>query len=119
MSFLTTMYAIICEQIKTKEKNMKKYQHKSGIAQMFFEGRGTGETLELTEEYHQLLDVYIDLEEKFEKEFLKTKDASDGYRKVVNAIHFLDSEECYCFYREGFRFGVLMGLDIAGFVKNE
>ncbi len=98
---------------------MKEYQHKSGIAQMFFEGRGMGESLELTKEYHRMLDVYIDLEEKFEKEFLKTKEASERYREVANSIHFLNCEECYCFYREGFRFGVLMGLDIAGLVKNE
>ena len=96
-----------------------KYKHISAINQMVFENRGECDYIEKNKEYNELLDKYVKIEEEFEETFLTSEAALYLYRKVIDALDFLNCEECHCYYREVFRFGVLIGLDIAGLIKNE
>ena len=41
------------------------------------------------------------------------------YNLLQEVINKLDCSESELYYQEGFRFGVLLGLDIAGILKNE
>ena len=47
----------------------------------------------------------------------KDKRIYEQFKKYQQAIDDFNLEECIMHYEEGFRFGVLLGLDLVGYIK--
>ncbi|MBR2341390.1 MAG: hypothetical protein IKA72_03165 [Clostridia bacterium] len=89
---------------------MKKY---SAILDMFYGRRGNIENVRVEgEKIEGLLDVLIEKSEKLEKKLKETPEIFKLYKEVQDAIDKLHDEETDEYYTEGFRFGVLLGMDV-------
>ena len=97
-----------------------KSEYKSAIRQMFLEGRGEINSLGLMPDSFRRIDSKLgDLEELFAIKSKKFPDLGNLHKQIVDELCADNSLECDYHYIEGFRFGVLLGLDIAGLIKDE
>lgn len=86
---------------------------KSAIEQMRYGLRGTYESVKVTKRYTSIMGKVCDADEALTK-LLKAGSEEDRlYRQFKEHIDEAAFEECESYYKEGFRFGVLLGLDIA------
>ncbi len=86
---------------------------KSAIEQMCYGLRGTYESVKVTKRYTSIMGKVCDADEALTK-LLKAGSEEDRlYRQFKEHIDEAACEECESYYKEGFRFGVLLGLDIA------
>ena len=88
-------------------------KRKSAIMQMYYGERGNVERISCSEEYYKLLEVVIKSEEELRKELEKIPKLFELYKKTIEAIDALNDEQLDNYYLEAFRFGFLMGLDVA------
>lgn len=99
---------------------MMKSKYISPILQMFLEERGTANALaRIPDAYVRKNSLQSELEDKFKekhKSFPETIKLHDEIIAELCADLFAEND---FYYSEGFRFGVLLGLDIAGFIKEE
>ena len=86
---------------------------KSAIEQMCFGLRGTYESVRPSEKYSQLMDKVCEFNNKLTEKLKDDKEAAELYRQFKDAIDEASCEECETFYKEGFRFGVLLGIDVS------
>lgn len=93
--------------------------HKSAIKMMYYGERGTFDSITTTSEIKRLLEEIVEKENTFLEELNKHPSAKEQYNLLQEVINKLDCSESELYYQEGFRFGVLLGLDIAGILKNE
>lgn len=91
--------------------------NKSAIRNMIFEGRGCNDNVKPTKKYYEYLDTVIENEEFFLKEIKKDKRIYEQFKKYQQAVDDFNLEECIMHYEEVFRFGVLLGLDLVGYIK--
>ncbi len=91
---------------------MKRY---SAIEQMYEGERGLGDLIPLSEEYKKHFGRFLDCYEKFVPKIKYNEELSKLFEEIMNASDEAHCEGVFMHYREGFRFGVLMGLDIAGY----
>ena len=84
---------------------------------MFYLERGNCENIKLSKEYEKILKEITELDENFINAIEKDSKLLEMYKEVSNKQDELCLEDCYLHYAEGFRFGVLMGLDIAETIK--
>ncbi len=101
-----------------------KYTHKSPILQMFVEGRGTAEDLNEKKTTARKAAAekrreFAKLSKAFAEKVRSDPELSALYDELVISMEEGYDLECDYHYSEGFRFGVLLGLDIAGFIKEE
>lgn len=101
-----------------------KYTHKSPILQMFLEGRGTaddlvGSTSALKEKAKEKRQEFSTLTQRFTEKLKENGELFDLYEELIIRLEEEYCSECDFHYSEGFRFGVLLGLDIAGFIKED
>ena len=97
-----------------------KSKYISPILQMFLEERGTANALaHIPESYQRKDSVHEELENKFKEKYKKFPHLITLHDEIINELFADMSVECDYHYVEGFRFGVLLGLDIAGFIKEE
>ncbi len=97
-----------------------KSKYKSAIRQMFLEGRGDVNSLcDIPEAFQRKDSKLAELEELFAIKSKKFPDLGNLHNEMINELYADTSLECDYHYFEGFRFGVLLGLDIAGFIKEE
>ena len=61
----------------------------------------------------------VDLEENFLAELNKHPQLKEKYEKFNDVERRLASTEVFDCFSEGFKFGLLLGLDVAGFIKDE
>jgi hypothetical protein len=101
-----------------------KYAHKSPILQMFVEGRGTADDLaentsQLKEKSQEKRRELAVLTQRFTEKLKENEELFALYEELLVQLEEGYGAECDFHYSEGFRFGVLLGLDIAGFIKEE
>jgi hypothetical protein len=101
-----------------------KYAHKSPILQMFVEGRGTADDLAdkntaLRLQAREKRKELTALTQKFNEKIKQDTELFELYNQILIALEQGYDAECDFHYSEGFKFGVLLGLDIAGFIKEE
>ena len=53
-----------------------------------------------------------EVDEKLNEKLKDDKEAEELYKQFKDAIDEASCEECETFYKEGFSFGVLLGIDI-------
>ena len=89
---------------------MKKY---SAIQEMYYGQRGDGQLIPTNEEYHEHSVKQAEIIEKLEG---KLKDDKEGL-ELLEQLFFegagMESAAVAQHYREGFAFGVLIGIEIA------
>ena len=83
---------------------------KSAIVQMYYGLRGQVDSLRNSQEETMILEKIIIQEEAFRK--MLTPEQLKAYEKTKSLFDDLSAEESDCCFVEGFRFGVLMGMDI-------
>lgn len=82
---------------------------KSVIKEVFNGFRGTAELMAMTEEEHKLLSVASDTYDEFLKELTpKQKELHD---KFIDARESASCEELDNYYVEGFKLGLLIGIE--------
>ena len=77
---------------------------------MYYGLRGQADNMRMSEEEHRLLKEFIAKEEEFEKTL--TPEQIKMYEDTQWASEDVNVESCGRCFAEGFRFGVLMGMDI-------
>ena len=90
---------------------MEKY---SAILEMYYGRRGDGQLIKTTEEYRKQAQKVADIAERLKE---KLKDDKEGLDLLDKLFWESAGEEAAAadeHYREGFSFGVLMGMEIAG-----
>ena len=85
----------------------------SAIRQMFYVERGSFEKIKVSNKYVKVLGELADLDENFIKLIERDSKLLKLYKEVSEKQDELCAEDAYIHFAEGFRFGVLMGLDIA------
>ncbi|MGN1137327.1 MAG: DUF6809 family protein [Oscillospiraceae bacterium] len=85
---------------------------KSAIEQMCSGLRGTYESVQPTDKQSEIMSKVCEADTKLTAMLKSNIEATELYNQFKNAIEEANSEECETFYKEGFRFGVLMGIDI-------
>ena len=97
-----------------------KSKYKSAILQMLLEGRGDANSLcDLPDYFYRKDSKLSDLEEQFKDKVKKFPELEQLHNEILAELHEHLSSETDYYYTEGFRFGVLLGLDVAGFIKEE
>ena len=91
----------------------------SAIRMMMFESKGSFETKRMGEAYQKALGELIERENAFLQDLKENGSLKESYEKLSDAVDEVSFQECVARYEEGFRFGVLLGLDIAGIIKEE
>lgn len=94
-------------------------KYKSAIKAMFYEGRGMSDGVRMSERYKEIINKVVKSEEIFLDRIKDNRGAQEAYKELESQTQKLKCEEVASFYEEGFRFGVLLGLDIAGYIKDE
>ena len=89
----------------------------STILQMFHGVRGQSEHVTASKKYWQLLNEARKSDDAFREKLKISPDLIESYEKVIDDLNLMHCELLDNYYREGFRFGVLMGLDISGYSK--
>lgn len=92
-------------------------KEKSAIRQMLYGQRGNFQLIELTTEYKELKKKYCEIEDEFESKLKEMPELYALYLKVCDANDDKNSEIENTYYAEGFRFGLLIGLDAAGLLR--
>lgn len=89
-------------------------KRKSAIMQMHYHERGSYEDVPCSNEYFKLLDEYVKNDSEIRAKLSNFPDLLELYKKANDSFEILNFEDEDNHYLEGFRLGVLMGLDIAG-----
>lgn len=92
---------------------------KSAIKAMYFMERGTFDKIGYSKSYDEALQNSGFFDDELKRKLKNRKELLDLYKKTDEAHQRLCSENAYLHFAEGFRFGVLMGLDVAGYIKDE
>lgn len=85
---------------------------KSAIMQMFYGKRGYNELVPCGKTYRKLLRKAIEKEENMKEKLREQPELLKLYEEAIEALDALSDESSDRHYVEGFRFGVLMGMDI-------
>ena len=90
---------------------------KSAILQMFYGERGSMNDVPNSREYSEQLDKFCEAEKDFLEKISGVPDYQALYRQFLENVFELQCRSMDDYFSEGFRFGVLMGLDVANFKK--
>ncbi len=88
---------------------MKNY---SAILEMYYGNRGSYDTLKPTKEEKIKLNKICSIEKEFLTTLTSNKNAINLYKKLDDAVTELNALNIENSYVEGFRFGVLMAIDV-------
>ena len=88
-------------------------KNKSAILQMLYGQKGNSDTIKSSDEYHKILDILCEQEQKLQETLTKLPEIIELYNKVDNLRSDLHLEELNIYFKEAFRFGVLLGIEIA------
>lgn len=93
--------------------------NKSAIKMMYYGEKGTFDSLKNTPEIKHLLNEINYNEEMLLQKLKKIPEIISQYNKLQDLLSKLNCAESELYYIEGFRFGVLLGLDVADLLKEE
>ena len=85
---------------------------KSVIIQMFNGQKGSFDNIICSKEYMNILNEVADIESEFTKK-LKKSELLDSYKNVSECISRLHLQELEDVFIESFKFGVLLGIEVA------
>ncbi len=88
---------------------MKNY---SAISEMYYGNRGNNEVISMSEDERKSLDRLVDIENKFLEVIKDDKNLIDIYNKLSSEQSEQNAVSLEKVYKEGFRFGFLMALDV-------
>lgn len=91
--------------------HMEKY---SAIREMYYGRRGDGQLIQPSEEYYQRADKHNEIVEKLKEKLKEDKEGLELLDQLFWASAGVEAAAVDQHYCEGFSFGVLMGLEIAG-----
>ena len=91
----------------------------SPIMQMYYGHRGNYEKIPCTKEYFKLLEKVIENDDELCEKLSAYPELLELYKKTNESIEALHCESADSHFSEGFKFGVLMGLDIAGDIDTD
>lgn len=86
--------------------------HISPILQMFYGERGNHDTIPFREEYASLLEKVAHYDNNLREKLKETPELLELYQQTTDAIDAMHSNAMDDYFSEGFRFGVLLGMDI-------
>jgi len=87
---------------------------KSVIREMLRGKTGSFERIKNSPEYFELLDIAVKREAEFKAKLVKHNKLTELYSNASIAIDKLNCESEVSHYTEGFKFGLLLGLEVAG-----
>lgn len=90
----------------------------SAILQMFHGVRGQSEHVPASEKYWQLLNAVRKSDDALREKLKISPELIELYEKVIDDLSLMHCELLDNYYCEGFRFGILMGLDVSGHSKS-
>ena len=85
----------------------------SAIAQMYYGKRGNIDAVKSSNDYKNKVAVYNALEKELIKRLADFPELAELYKQVAKASDETHYADVFDFYVEGFRFGLLLGLDAA------
>ena len=85
---------------------------KSMILEMFNGNRGRYDQIPMTEEYWDLVKEAEENENNFLAALNEKEELIELFKKVKESIEAMWSNECESHFCEGFRYGVLLGMDV-------
>ena len=91
----------------------------SPIMQMYYGRRGSYEKIPCSKEYFKLLEKVIENDDELREKLSAYPELLKLYKKTNESIEALHCESADNHFAEGFKFGVLMGLDIAGDIDTD
>lgn len=86
---------------------------KSAIEQMYYDSRGRNDFVPTGEKWSKSMDKVIKYYEELSKVLEKYPELKTLFEKFDKAIGESHAEECLNCYSEGFKFGVMLGIEIA------
>lgn len=88
-------------------------KRKSAIMQMYYMERGNFEKVPCSDEYFRLLEEFVKKDEEMRAQLSEFPHLLDLHKNATTALDFLNCEAEDNHYLEGFKFGLLMGLEAA------
>ena len=95
------------------QKHSREAIMKSAIDQMLYGLRGTYESVQASENYSRLMGKVCEIDNKLTQKLKEDKEAAELYKQFKDALDEVTSDENEIYYKEGFRFGVLLGIDVS------
>ena len=89
---------------------MKKY---SAILEMYNGRKGDGQHIQPNEEYQEQANKQAEIAEKLEEKLKRDKEGLELLEQLFWASAGMESAAAEQHYREGFAFGMLIGLEVA------
>ncbi|MDR1092620.1 MAG: hypothetical protein LBL66_00555 [Clostridiales bacterium] len=87
---------------------------KSAILQMYYGERGQNDMIQSTEAHRKLGNEVVRYEEELNGKLAAYPELLGLFKKICNAAWRLNGEDVSLHFAEGFKFGLLMGLEVAG-----
>lgn len=91
----------------------------SPIMQILYSESGTRREIPLSEEYHRRLKIVAELDKALHEKLSAFPELDSLYDKTDEALEFMHLQEADDCYKEAFRFGFLLALDLMGYEKRE
>ena len=85
---------------------------KSIIKQMFYGKKGNCDNIKPTKRYKKLLEIAIACEDDLKAKLNSSPKLLELYLKAIDAVEILNEETVTAHYIEGFKLGVLLGLEL-------
>ena len=89
---------------------------KKPIIEMFYGRLGDTEHIDCnTKEHDEYSTRLVEADEQLSRLLEKDQKLLDLYRQAIDSLEGVYAEEIACYYAAAFRFGVLLGMDIASY----
>ena len=93
---------------------------KKPIVEMFYGNLGNREAIDCNTKRHgRCCNELVEADDKLRELLQKDETALSLYKKAMNALEGMYSEEIDCYYASAFQFGVLIGMDVAGYFERK
>ena len=85
----------------------------TAFEEMYEGTRGRWDSVKKSEEYESLLEQFKTIFSELEKKLEEYPELNDLVRETIDAMGLMHSEEIACYYKEGFYFGLKLGMEAA------
>ena len=91
---------------------MKYMKQDSAIMQMFFGQKGHCDKITCSKEYIEYMGEFVRNEQKLKEQLSQYPDIESLYIRAKSAMENMYQEQANDYYAEGFKFGMLLGMEI-------